>query len=214
MKELCFQDGQKVLCIGDSITDCGRFDPQTPLGNGYVSMLRDLIIGGWPERNLTWVNKGTSGHRVTDLQARWEDDVLREAPDWLSIKIGINDLHRTLFVPEDAVPPELFHKTYDDILTQATTKIHPQIILVTPFYISTDRTGNTDESRMLSGLAEYIATVEEMAKKYNTRLVRLQPMFEKQLKYRPAATFCPEPVHPNLTGHMLIAQEILRVLCG
>jgi hypothetical protein len=52
-----------------------------------------------------------------------------------------------------------------------------------------------------------------MAQKFGARLVRLQPMFERQLQHSPAETFCPEPVHPNRTGHLLIAHEVLRVLC-
>jgi hypothetical protein len=37
------QDGQTVVFIGDSITDCGRRDVAAPLGNGYVKFIADLI---------------------------------------------------------------------------------------------------------------------------------------------------------------------------
>jgi hypothetical protein len=51
-----------------------------------------------------------------------------------------------------------------------------------------------------------------MSKKYDTPLVRLHDMFQKQLEYRDAETFCPEPVYPNRSGHLLIAEEVFKVL--
>jgi len=213
MADLCLQDGQKVLFTGDSITDCGRRDVAAPLGDGYVKSLHDLIIGAWPERRITWVNKGIGGNKVTDLRDRWEDDVIREAPDWLSVKIGINDLHNYLADRQNGVAPDRFRETYDAILTRAAATIKPRMILITPFYISDDRSGQSFRSIVLNLLPEYVATVEDMARKFGARLARLQPTFERQLKHRPADTYCPEPVHPNRTGHLLIAQEVLRVLC-
>ena len=34
----------------------------------------------------------------------------------------------------------------------------------------------------------------------------------RQLQYRDADTFCPEPVHPNQAGHLVIAQALMDVL--
>ena len=214
MGDLCFQDGQKVLFIGDSITDCGRRDYAAPLGDGYVSLLHDPIIGEWPDRTLTWINKGIGGNTIADLQARWDEDVIREAPDWLSVKIGINDLHTYLADQQHGVSPARFRAAYEEILARATTELTPQLLLLTPFYISTGRSGRSGESQVLALLPEYLAVVEDMARRFPARLVRLQPMFARQLQFRPADTFCPEPVHPNRTGHLLIAQEVLRALCA
>ena len=214
MSDLCFQAGEKVLFIGDSITDCGRREEAAPLGEGYVSLLRDLVIWRWPERGLEWVNRGIGGNRVTDLEGRWEEDVIREQPDWLAVKIGINDLHSHLRGDPGAVGPELFRQVYDRILARAQAGTKAKLVLVTCFYISTDHSGQTLESEVLGILPEYLRTTEELAGKYGARLVRLQPMFERLLKYYPAQTFCPEPVHPNRTGHLMIAQEVLRVLGG
>lgn len=45
MSEFAFQDGQTVVFIGDSITDCGRRDSQHPFGNGYVRQTIDPVLG-------------------------------------------------------------------------------------------------------------------------------------------------------------------------
>ncbi|MFC1461708.1 GDSL-type esterase/lipase family protein, partial [Verrucomicrobiota bacterium] len=88
--------GEKILFIGNSITDCGRRDVAAPLGSGYVKFVSDMLIMREPEKRVTIINKGIGGDVVPGLLARWKDDVLRHRPDWLSIKIGINDLHRFL----------------------------------------------------------------------------------------------------------------------
>ncbi len=215
MGDLCLQDGQKFLLIGDSTTDCGRRNEAAPYGCGYVALLRDLVLARWPERDLLWVNKGIGGDKVTDLQERWEDDVIREAPDWLSVKVGINDLHTYLGAPPDlAVSPARFREAYHEILARTREKLpRTQVLLVAPFYISTDRSGQSLRARVLETLPEYLSIVEDMAQEFGTKLVRLQPVFARHLQYREVEELCPEPIHPNRTGHLFIAEEILRALC-
>ena len=94
MNNLLFQSGDKVLFIGDSITDCGRRDAHAPLGHGYVRKITELITAKYPERDISYVNKGIGGDIVEGLENRWDVDVIDEAPKWLSVKIGINNASR------------------------------------------------------------------------------------------------------------------------
>ena len=97
MGDICFGVGEKVVFIGDSITDCGRRTEQDgPYGKGYVSLVRALLHARYPAHGLTIVNRGIGGNTIRDLAARWQEDVLNEAPDWLSVKIGINDVGRLI----------------------------------------------------------------------------------------------------------------------
>ena len=89
MNNLLFQSGEKVLFIGDSITDCGRRDAHAPLGHGYVRKITELITAKYPERQITYVNKGIGGDIVEGLESRWDIDVIDEKPEWLSVKIGL-----------------------------------------------------------------------------------------------------------------------------
>ena len=203
MGKLCIQDGQKILFIGDSITDCGRRDPATPLGNGYVNYFTQLVMARYPERKIDYINTGIGGNRITDLKARWDVDAMDHKPDWLSIKIGINDLHTYLGDPNSGVSPELFAELYDYLLSETKKKLDCKIVLIDPFYIS------TDQSKVLDILPKYIDTVHKMSETYGTKLVKLHDMFQNQLKYRDASTFCPEPVHPNVVGHLIMAVEVL-----
>ena len=138
------KDGETILFIGDSITDCGRRGACAPLGDGYVKLFADLMTIREPAKDVRIINKGIGGHRVTDLQARWSDDVLRNKPRWLSVKIGINDLHSVLGGGPNPVTPRVFEKAYDDILSR-TRKALPKcrMLLIDPFYISTEASPNS-----------------------------------------------------------------------
>lgn len=49
MGDFAFKDGQTVVFVGDSITDCGRRGSDAPYGNGYVKR--------YPERRITFLNE-------------------------------------------------------------------------------------------------------------------------------------------------------------
>jgi acyl-CoA thioesterase I len=212
MGDLWIQDRQKLLFIGDSITDCGRRGGDSPLGGGYVRMTCELIVAGWPERAITFINKGIGGHKVTDLAARWHDDVIRQEPDRLTIMIGINDLHSHLGGASDGVSPALFADKYEQILDRTASGPGCPVILLSPFYISQDPGPDSFRAQVLEIMPRYLETVERLSAQYGTRLVRLHDVFQNQLKYRDADTFCAEPVHPNNAGHMVIAQALLAAM--
>jgi lysophospholipase L1-like esterase len=203
------QSGQTVLFIGDSITDCGRCGAEQPLGNGYVKIFRDLLVIREPQKRVTIINKGIGGDNAPGLRNRWADDVLRHRPDWLSIKIGINDLHSHLPDQQKGISPQSYAEAYQAILERTRAKL-PQcrILLIDPFYISTETAPDSWRRRVLDLLPAYLAVVHQLSRKFKTRLIRTHELFGARLKYHDPDTFCPEPVHPNLVGHLLIAEAV------
>ena len=209
MSNFLLSGGQTIVFSGDSITDCERRDAQAPYGGGYVHQCIDLITARYPERSFNYINAGISGNTVRDLQGRWHDDVLRHKPDWITIKIGINDLHRTLGDTANAVPPEAYEACYRDILTHARTS-GAQVVLLDPFYISTDTQSNSGRATVLALLPEYISIVRRLVEEFDTLHVPTHDLYQEQLKYRSPDAFCPEPVHPNASGHLIIAHGLLQ----
>jgi lysophospholipase L1-like esterase len=207
------KNNQTILFIGDSITDCGRLDENRPLGDGYVKLFSDFMTIREPGKKVNIINKGISGNTVRDLRDRWHDDMLRYKPDWLSVKVGINDLHCFLEKIPEGVSPKEFFTLYDEILSQTIDKLPKcNILLIEPFYISGDETKNSFRKKVLELLPEYIQVVRKMSRKYKTRLLKTHDLFAKLLRENDADTFCPEPVHPNLTGHMVIAEAVYSTL--
>ena len=214
MSNFWVQDGETMLFIGDSITDCGRRDQHAPLGNGYVRLFSELATARFPERRVRYVNMGIGGNTVVALMERWQTDVLDQRPDRLSIKIGINDLSRHLRGDEGAVGPARFEEAYDWILGMTASELGCPVVLITPFYLSTDRTGGSLASRALGMLPRYIAIVEAMSRKHGTRLLNVNDVFQEQLRYRDPSDFAPEPVHPHQAGHMVIANALMELLAS
>ena len=217
---LQIENDQKILFTGDSITDCGCRDPQwRPLGNGYVNIFNDFVKVREPTKQIEVINTGIGGHTNADLRDRWMDDVLAYAPDWLSIKIGINDCNRYLGDANGSPSqsPEGFEAIYDQLLKLTKAELPDiRLLLIDPFYCSLDNGGketNSHRARMYDALPGYIAAVDRMGEKYGALRVKTHDLFQAQFKHQAPSVYFPfEPVHPNATGHMLIAEAVWDAL--
>ena len=205
--------GSKVLFTGDSITDAGRRGDRAPLGGGYVKMVNDLIMAKYPDHALQVTNTGISGNTVRDLAGRWSDDVISHQPDWLSIMIGINDVHRWMANLEgQSVSVEEYEPLYREILDRVKAETSAKIVLIEPFYISVDTHPGSHRQRLLESLTAYRAVAAKLSQEYGTFYVPFHAVFQKLLGNYAADEFCPEPVHPNGTGHLVMAQQWLASL--
>lgn len=142
---MIFDANDKLIMIGDSITDCGRSRPAgeglfDPYGSGYVNMVKAFLDAGYPDRPVRLINKGNSGNTVRDLEKRWQEDVLDLEPDWLSIMIGINDVWRQFDSPK--MGDHVGLKEYEDTLKRIIGAVKPRLkglILCTPYFIEPNR---------------------------------------------------------------------------
>ena len=57
------KNGETILFIGDSITDCGRRGAERPLGTGYVKLFNDLVTIREAKKQITIINKGRPERR-------------------------------------------------------------------------------------------------------------------------------------------------------
>ena len=103
-------EGSAILFQGDSITDAGRDkkrqkanDPRS-LGVGYPAHAAGGILRDHAALGLQVHNRGISGNKVPDLDARWNKDCLDLKPDVLSILIGVNDIWHKLNGSYDGTP--------------------------------------------------------------------------------------------------------------
>ena len=207
MNNLLFESGDKVLFIGDSITDCGRRDAHAPLGHGYVRKITELITAKYPERDITYINKGIGGDIVEGLENRWDPDVIAEAPKWLSVKIGINNAsrqHGEGVSSEEYLP--VWEACYRRILTRAKTELDASLFLFEIFYIEED----VDAPRPLD-VDAYNASIHKLAEEFDARLIPTNAAFDKAVAARPGALWTTQDgVHPNAEGHTLMALEFLK----
>ena len=209
---MLLQKQQKLVMIGDSITDAGRTQPIAeglgdPLGRGYVTMVEALMGSTYPQLAIRIVNVGTSGHTTRDLKARWKKDVLDLKPDWVSCMIGTNDVWRQFDLPrqkEIHVLPDEYRANLDALVEQ-TRPLVKGFVLMTPFFIEINRA-----DAMRKRTDEYGAIVKEVAKKYDAVCVDTQAAFDRVQEHYYSATLSWDRVHPNQTGHMVLARAFLN----
>lgn len=210
-----FRSGQTLLFIGDSITDAGRRERDQPLGGGYVRAFSDLLGLREPAKRVRILNRGIGGNTVDDLRSRWADHVLAHAPDWIVIKIGFNDLNRHLCAP-DSTPlqsPASFAEIYDQVLALTRERLPDAgLLLVSPFFASTDATPRSYRARVLERVPVYVEIVRSLAARHGARFLDLHAAVQELLRELPAESFAEDAVHPGSTGALFIAERVHAAL--
>jgi lysophospholipase L1-like esterase len=202
---------QKLVMIGDSITDAGRVQPAGEglfggFGNGYVAMVDALLGATYPDLHIRIVNQGTGGHTVRNLKERWDRDVIAKEPDWLSIMIGINDVWRQFDSPRQTeihVGIGEYAATLEELVAQARPRVKG-LVMMTPFYIEPNR-----RDAMRAQMDRYGAVVKKLAAKHGAIAVDTQAAFDRVLTGYYPATLAWDRVHPSPVGHMVLARAFL-----
>ena len=198
-----------ILFQGDSITDTGRNRKDAAensagaLGTGYPFIAASQVLRAHPDSGLRIFNRGVSGDRVPDLQARWETDTLALKPDILSILVGVNDLWHKLMGRTTGTVAE--YESQYNALIDVTKQNLPgvRLIILEPFVLVTGSVNGTwfpefDERR---------AVAARVAKRAGATFVPLQAMFTQLARSAPPSYWLADGVHPTPAGHAAIAER-------
>lgn len=201
-----------ILFIGDSITDANRRreDP-TDLGYGYLLLVAAALLERYPELNLSLVNRGIGGNKITDLANRWEEDCLALDPGIVSILIGINDTWHNVgteaFGTQESI--DRFEFYYRILLQTVKERTNAQIILMEPFVLPHP----IDRKEWRIDLNSRIQVIRKLAKEYETDFVALDERLNALgMKQSYAYWTGQDGVHPTLAGHAVIAKAWLEQL--
>ena len=206
------QKGAVIVFQGDSITDGGRAmtgnDYNHTMGQSYAFILSAQIGALYPERNLTFINRGISGNRVPDLIGRWKKDTLDLKPNFLSIMIGINDTLREGFT----TTAEQYEQSYDQLLAETIAALpNTKIVLCEPFLLPV-RLHKDKYAMEMVELNKRQVIAAKLAAKYHLPFVRFQKAFDEACQKAPADYWCWDGIHPHYAGHALMAQEWLKTV--
>ena len=209
---MLFQNNDRIIFAGDSVTDTGRQgvlgDGKYGLGVGYVRLIDTLLSAYYPENKYDIVNMGVSGNTSSDLLARWDNDVIALNPDVVFCMIGINDLWRQfdcLTKPYTHVLPDKYASNLQQICDKS--KNFRNFVFLSPFFMEDNK---QDAMRKMTD--EYIGIMKEVADKNKVPFVNIQEEFDKFLKYRSGISISWDRVHPGYIGAMIIARAILRFI--
>ena len=204
----------KFLLIGDSVTDMGRKQPVgeglfNPHGTGYPNVVHGLLTSVYPDYFINVVNMGVSGNNVTNLEERWQTDVIDKKPDWVSVMIGVNDVWRQFDVPQCptwGVPPDLFRSTLAGLVDR-TKPVVKGMIVMTPVFWET----NTADA-MAARVREYGAICREIAEEKGVLFCDAQSYADRVLKCCSPNYITWDRVHPNIPGANVLAHALLDTI--
>ena len=209
---MIFQNKDKILCTGDSVTDAGRKRPVGEglwegLGTGYVRMVDSILATVYPEIRLHICNTGSGGAASCDMLANWEKDVMALKADWVFLMIGANDVWRQydeLNLDNDRYMPERYRENLEKMVSQTMPTVKG-MFLISPFYMESN-----DNDAMKKRMVEYSNIAREVAEKYGAGFIDVQPDFDAHLQHRYPAYISWDRVHPGWVGGMIIARRILK----
>jgi lysophospholipase L1-like esterase len=190
-----------TVFIGDSVTDCGRLI-EPPYGDGYV-----FNIANSGRLSGEIINVGTSGHRLIDLENRWNTDVLAHHPTLVSVAIGINDTWRR-YDDNDLTSVEAFEESYRRVLTATQAQGNPELVLCEPFLLAVRDEMNT----WREDLDPKIAVVHKMAAEFNAKLVPFDQRFNDLAREMSMSELAEDGIHPSKLGHQIMADLWLRTV--
>ena len=204
-----------VLFQGDSITDAGRDkENQAPnntraLGSGYALLAAASLLQSHASQQLTIYNKGISGNKVHQLDARWQEDCIDLKPNVLSILIGVNDYWHTLSGNYDG-SIQVYRDDYRKLLDR-TRQAFPDVKLVIgePFAVNNVK-AVTDA--WFPAFDEYRHAAREIADEYGAAFIPYQRVFDEASKKAAPSYWTGDGVHTTLAGAQLMAEAWLAVV--
>jgi len=206
-----------ILFQGDSITDCGRRrehlgpNAASGFGTGYPLLIASKLLSENPTAKLTCYNRGCSGHRVPDLDGRWQADCLDLKPTVLSILVGVNDIWHKMNGNYDGTVET--YETGLKALLEKTRSALPdtKLVICEPFALRCGAVKDTwfpefDQRR---------EACKRVSDELKCTWVPFQSMFDKATtEETPASYWAGDGVHPSMAGHALMAKTWLQVVFG
>lgn len=216
---------RRVLFIGDSITDDDwgkadgkptakrqNYDMNHIYGHGYVFEIAVQTQSKHPEKRYTFYNRGISGNRLTDLEARWDEDVFPVHPDIVSLLIGVNDVWRKAPDDFDYAGWEARYRA----LIDKTLAFDPEIkfVLGTPFCANVGQTELNDYYQNLSIMTDRLAViVRRIAADYGFTLTDYAILFDELIskdKSGDSKFWTWDGIHPTMVAHKRMADLWIR----
>lgn len=209
------QENSKILFMGDSITDAGRYwqdegvnpEHESSLGDGYANMVATTLQIQYPDLKLKFFNRGIGGNKASDLKERWQTDCLDLKPDVLTLMIGINDTW-SFFAGGDEVTAAEFEEHIEAIIKKTIDECQTKIVIIEPFLLPYSY--GSDDWR--ADFSAKIQVLRKVARKYQLGYIPLDGLFAEAATVVPMCELVSDGVHPTIKGHRLMAKALLTEL--
>jgi lysophospholipase L1-like esterase len=202
------ENGDRILFIGDSITDIKfnrRMNVKLHGKNVYPLQVSKELKK--KNSNLKFFYKGIASDRTYLVYDRLTKDCINLKPDIIIMLIGVNDAWEH-YVPENYPPLRRPMKEHmSEIYRRINTELDDvKLIVLLPFMIDTIE----EKLPFHKILDEYREELRIMAEQNNATIIDLQKEFDKAQKETEPKLLATDGIHPTNLGHKVIADAILR----
>lgn len=203
---------KRIVCLGDSITEQG----EQP--GGYVWLVRHYLSNLYPSAGIEVLNAGISGHKSTDMLARYQRDVLDKKPDLITISVGVNDVWHGFFDNHpkgdgpNGIPLDEYRRNVESMVSQGE-KAGARVVILSATVIGENLTNA--ENRKAE---DYNRALENIARKHNALFVSFQKPFRSLIQSYRRGTgardllLTTDGVHMNALGNSVMAHTLLTSL--
>lgn len=207
-----FKQGERIVFLGNSITDGGH----------YHSFIWLYYMTRFPNRDLRILNAGIGGNTALDMYKRLDSDVFSKNPTTLVVTFGMNDSGYQEYNGDDGARfgEEKYRETYENfkLLEGRLKKLSGTKIVMmggSPY----DGTAKIDDNTALRGkndvMQRIVAFQKKSAEENNWQFLDLNaPMTAINQKFQvndPGFTLCGlDRIHPENDGHMVMAYLFLK----
>jgi lysophospholipase L1-like esterase len=203
------KDGDRVVFYGDSITDQRL----------YTTYAETYVVTRFPQLNVSFVHSGVGGDRVAGgwcgpIDLRLSRDVFAYKPTVMTIMLGMNDGSYRAFDPKIF---ETYSTGYRHILDSTKSTLpEMRLTLIQPSPFDDVTRPANFEGGYNAVLVRYGQFIKELAqeRKYdvadlNTSLVAVLER-AKATDAKNAEKIIADRVHPGASGHLLMAEALLK----
>lgn len=196
-----FKDGDRILFLGDSITEQYQ----------YSNTIELYLTTRFPRAHFSFLNAGIGGDTAGGGKNRFKEHILDEKPTALTINFGMNDGGYGGFNPNAAAN---FIKNTEEMLKAARDN-GIRVALISPNAV--DWRKQKDRKVYLETQKQFYAPLQQLAQKYGIRFADQYATTRKALEKmemdeaRTADPF-PDSVHTSSMGGLFMAHAILTGL--
>lgn len=221
-EQFLLRDGETIVFYGDSITQAGT----------YVEYIEAFLLTRFPDKHFRVVNRGISSETISGTSEpdhdprrpwaldRFTRDIASEKPDVIVSCFGMNDGN---YHPFDDQRFERFKAGIRTLIDRTRTETGARLVILTPppydpySRLVLDPQARTygykfaaiDYDDTLAQYSRWLITLKEK----NVFVVDLHSAMTEHLQKRRSAqvsfSFQRDGIHPDETGHWLIAQTLL-----
>lgn len=201
------REGDRIAFLGDSITQ-GGIQPY-----GYVWLIEDALARRCPAKKVEVIRAGISGHKVPNLQARLDRDVLSKKPTVVFIYIGINDVWHQILPKHQGTSKEQYEAGLRDLIARIQNA-GATVVLATPSAIGEKTDGTNPLDKMLD---EYCQISRKVAASTKVQMCDLRAFFLMYLKQlnpenKERGILTGDTVHLNALGNRVVADRAAEAI--